>query len=257
MILFQIKKAFFDMWDNMLGVFLLNFGYVLIIGGGLYLPYLLSSNVILSYIGIAISIVAFNLYTGATSLIARDISDYKTLSFKDFFSYFKEIWKSALALSVITIVQVFILMVAFPFYFQMGGFLGVAAMAVIFWVSVVWWISSQYFFPIRARLDTSLKKIIKKCFMIFFDNTVFSLILGVGTIVVFIISGFTAFLLPGLTSILIWHQVGFKLRLLKYDYLEENPEADRKKIPWEALLIDEKDRVGHRTLRGMIFPWKE
>ena len=96
MILFQIKKAFFDMWDNMLGVFLLNFGYVLIIGGGLYLPYLLSSNVILSYIGIAISIVAFNLYTGATSLIARDISDYKTLSFKDFFSYFKEIWKSAL-----------------------------------------------------------------------------------------------------------------------------------------------------------------
>ena len=245
------------MWDNMMGVFLLNFGYVLIIGGGLYLPYLLSSNVILSYIGIAISIVAFNLYTGATSLIARDISDYKTLSFRDFFSYFKEIWKAALALSVITIVQVFILMVAFPFYFQMGGFLGVAAMAVIFWVSVVWWISSQFFFPIRARLDKSLKKIIKKCFMIFFDNTIFSLILGVGTIVVFIISGFTAFLLPGLTSVLIWHQVGFKLRLLKYDYLEENPEADRKKIPWEALLIDEKDRVGHRTLRGMIFPWKE
>ena len=257
MILFQIKKAFFDMWDNMLGVFLLNFGYVLIIGGGLYLPYLLSFNVALSYIGIALSIVVFNLYTGATSMIARDISDYKSLSFKDFFSYFKEVWKSALALSVITIVQVFILVVAFPFYFQMGGILGVAAMAVIFWVSVVWWISSQFFFPIRARLDTSLRKIIKKCFMIFFDNTIFSLVLGVGTIAVFILSGFTAFLLPGLTSILIWHQVGFKLRLLKYDYLEENPEADRKKIPWDALLIDEKDRVGHRTLRGMIFPWKE
>ena len=257
MILFQIKKAFFDMWDNMLGVFLLNFGYVLIVGGGLYLPYLLSFSAALSYIGVAIAIIVFNFYTGATSLVARDISDYKTLAFRDFFSYFKDIWKSSLALSAITIVQVFILMVAFPFYFQMGGILGVAAMAVIFWVSVVWWISSQYFFPIRARLDTSLKKIIKKCFMIFFDNTVFSLVLGFGTVATFIISGFTAFLLPGLTSILIWHQVGFKLRLLKYDYLEENPEADRKKIPWEALLIDEKDRVGHRTLRGMIFPWKE
>ncbi len=245
------------MWDNMLAVFMLNFGYVLIIGGALYLPYLLSFNTILSYMGIAIGIGAFNFYTGAASMIARDISDYTSLSFKMFFGYFKEIWKSALAISIITIVQAFILLIAFPFYFQMGGFVGIAAMSVIFWVSVVWWISSQYFFPIRARLDSDVKKILKKSFMIFFDNTIFSLVLAVGTIVIVAISGFTAFLLPGLTSALIWHQVGFKLRLMKYDYLEENPEADRKKIPWDALLIDDKDRVGHRTLRGMIFPWKE
>ena len=257
MILFQIKKAFFDMWDNMLAVFMLNFGYVLVVGGALYLPYLLSFNTILSYFGIAFGILAFNFYTGAASMIARDISDYTTLSFKMFFGYFKEVWKSSLAISVITIIQAFILLIAFPFYFQMGGFLGIAAMSVIFWVSVVWWISSQYFFPIRARLDKDIKKILKKSFMIFFDNTVFSLVLGVGTIATVVISGFTAFLLPGLTSVLIWHQVGFKLRLMKYDYLEENPEADRKKIPWDALLIDDKDRVGHRTLRGMIFPWKE
>ena len=245
------------MWDNMLAVFMLNFGYVLIVGGALYLPYLLSFSVAASYIGIAVGITAFNFYTGAVSVMAREISDYQTLSFKSFFTYFKEVWKSSLAISIITIIQAFVLVIAFPFYFQMGGILGVAAMSVIFWVSVIWWISSQYFFPIRTRLDTSIRKILKKCFMVFFDNTIFSIILGVGTVVTVIISGFTAFLLPGLTSVLIWHQVGFKLRLLKYDYLEENPEADRKKIPWDALLIDEKDRVGHRTLRGMIFPWKE
>lgn len=257
MILFQIKKAFFDMWDNMLAVFMLNFGYVLIVGAVLYLPYLLSFNTVLAYFGAALGIVVFNFYTGAASMVARDISDYGSLSFKAFFGYFKEVWKSSLAIGIITIIQAFILFIAFPFYIQMGGILGVAAMSVIFWVSVVWWISSQYYFPIRARLDTSIKKILKKCFMIFFDNTIYSLVLAIGTVAVVIISGFTAFLLPGLTSVLIWHQVGFKLRLMKYDYLEENPEADRKKIPWDALLIDEKDRVGHRTLRGMIFPWKE
>ncbi len=257
MILFQIKKAFFDMWDNMLAVFMLNFGFVLIVGGALYLPYLLSFSTVLSYIGIAIGITAFFLYTSAASMIARDISDYQSLTFKGFFAYFKEVWKSALVISGITIVQTFIIIIAFPFYFQMGGVLGVAAMSIIFWVSVVWWLSSQYYFPIRARLDTNFKKIIKKSFMIFFDNTIFSLILGIGTVATFIISGFTAFLLPGITAILIWHQVGLKLRLLKYDYIEENPDANRKKIPWDALLIDEKDRVGQRTLRGMIFPWKE
>ena len=45
--------------------------------------------------------------------------------------------------------------------------------------------------------------------------------------------------------------------MYKYDWLEANPEANRKKIPWDALLMDDKERVGKRTLRGMIFPWKE
>jgi hypothetical protein len=44
---------------------------------------------------------------------------------------------------------------------------------------------------------------------------------------------------------------------MKYDYLEENPRADRKHIPWETLLREERERVGKRTLKGMIFPWKE
>jgi len=56
---------------------------------------------------------------------------------------------------------------------------------------------------------------------------------------------------------MIWHQAALKLRLKKYDYLEENPEANRKQIPWDALLIDERNKVGPRTFKGMIFPWKD
>ena len=64
-------------------------------------------------------------------------------------------------------------------------------------------------------------------------------------------------MLPGISAVVLWISVGLKLRLYKYDYLEKNPEANRKKIPWDALLVADKDRVGKRTLRGMIFPWKE
>ena len=255
--LFLIKKTFFDMWDNMLTVFLLNIGFVLVVGGALYLPIVLNFSVFFSYFGVAIGIVLFFLYSGAASLVARNMVDYQTTGFREFVAYFKETWKQSLLLAGITIVQAFIILVAFPFYMSMGGILGVAAMSLIFWVSVIWWIASQYYYPIRARLDESLRKIVRKSFVVFFDNTVFSLVIAIGTIATFIVSGFTAFLLPGITTILIWHQAALKLRLLKYDYLEENPEADRKKIPWDALLIDERERVGHRTLRGMIFPWKE
>jgi uncharacterized membrane protein YesL len=254
---FLIKKAFFDMWDNMLSTILLNLGFVLMLAVVLYTPYLLSFSTPLSIFGLAVGIFLFNWYTGTASMIAADIADYKTPEFKSFPRYAKEIWKSSLALSIVTGIQVAVILIAFPFYASMGGILGLGALSLIFWITVIWQIAAQYFFPVRRRLDNETKKVFRKCFVLFFDNTLFSLALGIGTLIIFVVSSFTAFLLPGLTTVLIWQQAGLKLRLYKYDYLEEEPEAVRKKIPWGALLIEDKERVGPRTFRGMIFPWKE
>jgi len=44
---------------------------------------------------------------------------------------------------------------------------------------------------------------------------------------------------------------------MKYDWLEANPGADRRKIPWDALLIDEREKTGTRSLKNLIFPWKD
>jgi hypothetical protein len=71
------------------------------------------------------------------------------------------------------------------------------------------------------------------------------------------ISLFLAFLAPGPAGALLFLDEAFRLRLLKYDYLEANPDANRKQIPWDALLIDERERTGTRTLRNFIFPWKD
>ena len=50
---FLVKKAFFDMWDHMLTIFLLNIGFVLVLAGGLYLPTLLSFSTPISMAGFA------------------------------------------------------------------------------------------------------------------------------------------------------------------------------------------------------------
>ena len=65
------------------------------------------------------------------------------------------------------------------------------------------------------------------------------------------------FLVPGVATILLFYQVAFKLRLYKYDYLETHPNARPKDIPWADLLYTDRERVGPRSLRGMIFPWKD
>lgn len=254
---FLIKKWFFDFWDNMIRVVLINLGFVLMMGIVVYLPYLLRFSTVVSFIGGAIGVVIFTIYMGAASLMARDIADYDATGFKEFWGYVKEVWKSTLAFSAVTILELILFTVAFPFYLSMGGFLGLGAVAIIFWISIAWILASQYYFPIRARLDTNIKKIFKKSFIVFFDNTLFSIGLLICSVIILGISLFTAFLLPGITSILLWHQAAFKLRLKKYDYLEENPDVKRNQIPWDALLIEEKEKVGPRTLKGMIFPWKE
>jgi len=258
MLLFMIKKAFFDTWDNFLAVILINLGFIVVLTVPLLVPHALSqiSNV-LFFVALVIGVLMVFVYAGAASLLTRDISDYKTPEFKDILVYLKETWVSSLILGGIYILHVFVLSVALPVYSSMGNLLGLAALVFLFWASVIWLLSSQFFYPIMARLDRKIPKIIRKCFIVFFDNTYYALVSGVGALLIVVVSGFTAFLIPGLGGMLLWLNVGLKLRLLKYDYLEENPDANRKQIPWDALLIDEREKVGKRSLRGMIFPWKE
>lgn len=258
MLLFLVKKAFFDAWDNFLPLVLMNLGFVALLAFPLLVPFALSDLGPLVFFPLmAIGILMLFVYTGAVSLAARDIVNYTNPEFKRFFTYLRESWKSSLVLGGIFVGHIAVIMVAFPVYTAMENILGLAALIFLFWASVIWLVSSQFFFPIRAQLDTKVGKILKKCFIVFFDNTGFALFLALGSLVNLVVSALTAFLIPGIAGWMVWLQAGLKLRLLKYDYLEENPDANRRKIPWDALLIDEKDRVGSRSIRGMIFPWKD
>ena len=256
--MFMVKKAFFDMWDHFLGVVIMNLGFILLLTVPLLLPsVLVEFSVFAAMASQVVGGLLVFVYSGAVSMAARDIARYERPEFRQVWDYLKETWVSSLIVGLVWVAVVLIVVIGVPVYASMGNLLGLAAIVFLFWAILIWSLSSQFYFPIRAQLDDKVGKILKKCFVIFFDNTVFSIILGIGSIVVMAGSVFTALLLPGVTGLLIWHQVGLKLRLYKYDYLEENPEANRRDIPWDALLIDEKERVGKRTLRGMIFPWKE
>ncbi len=258
MLMFMVKKAFFDMWDHFLGVVLMNLGFIVLLTIPLLLPSVLVDLSVYAALASQVigGLLAF-IYAGTISMAARDIANYERPEFRKVVEYFRETWKSSLVHGLIWAAVVLIVVVGFPVYANMGNLLGLAAIIFLFWALVIWTLASQFYFPVRAQLDTKIGKIIRKSFIIFFDNTFFAIVTGIGSLLIIAGSVFTALLIPGIAGLLIWHQVGLKLRLLKYDYLEENPDANRRKIPWDALLIDERERVGKRTLRGMIFPWKE
>lgn len=253
---FLIKKAFFDMWDNLIRIVILNLGFILVLALIVYLPLLFRSSPPLFVAALAVGAAALFVYSGVVSSLTAQIADYDRPEFASFLPALRATWRSSLLFAAANILLAALLSVAFPVYASIKSLVGPLASSFLFWVLVFWLLALQYFFPIQARLDKKFPKIMKKTFLLLLDNPLFSVGLSIGALLITVASGFTALLLPGLATVFLWWNVALKLRLYKYDYLERNPQG-RKTVPWDALLAEDRERVGKRTLKGMIFPWKE
>jgi hypothetical protein len=256
MTLFLIKKTFFDMWDNLLSIFLLNVGFLLVLAGDFYVLSVIK-HPLLFLVAALFAFLVLCLYTGVVAMMTRDIANYHSIEIRNFWPYLKDTWKTSAVFALIILAQLIIFQFVIPWYLGRGNIVGLGVASILFWVNLTWWLAGQYYFPVRAQLDNNVKKVFRKCFVLFFDNTLFTIGLAIGAIIMAVLSSFVVFLLPGVATILLWHQIAVKLRMHKYEYLEANPHASRKRIPWNDLLQEERERVGHRSLRGMIFPWKE
>jgi len=267
---FLIKKTFFDLWDNMLRIVLLNLGFILSLAIPIVLPGFIPIPVLTIVMALAGLLWCF-VYLAAVALSVKAISDHKIFGFADFGENIKAGWQAGMVMGLVCFFFFAVVRYTIPFYLRMNSIVGLLLSAVIFWTLIVALISFQFFFAIRSRLDTKPLKIIKKCFIIFFDNPGFSIFSLLHTMLTLALSVFFALLLPGPAGILLFLDEGLRLRLMKYDWLEvvskgdaspeaANPPTDpprRQRIPWDIILIEEREKTGSRTLRNFIFPWKD
>jgi len=260
MIGFLIKKTFFDFWDNMLRMILVNLGFVASLAIPLFLPGKIPILPI-SFFVFVVGLAWCFTYLTAIALSVKAISDYGVFGFFDFLNNLKEGWKTGLTFGITVILLSAIAWIAIKSYLALHSLFGLFLAAVIFWSMATAVCSLQFFFAIRARLDTKLVKVFKKSFLIFFDNPGFAIYSLLHTIVILIISVFIALIVPGPAGILLFLDEALRLRLLKYDWLEANPDNSgskkRRKIPWDEILIDEREKTGTRSFKSFIFPWKD
>jgi uncharacterized membrane protein YesL len=255
---FVIKKWFFDLWDNFLPVVLVNLGFIAVVALPVSVPPALAQvSPVAGVLSLIVGVFLAFIYAGAAFAFAGSIADYESLSWSSFFAPLKQWFPASLALAAIAVAHIALLAVALPVYSAMDNFIGLFAIAALFWMSVIWWLAAQFYWPVRGRLNRRVGRVLKKSFLLTFDNVGFSTAIAAGGLVVTAISFFTALLIPGIVGLGLWYQTAVKLRLYKYDYLEEHPDASRRNIPWDALLFDDRERVGKRSLKGMIFPWKD
>jgi len=257
MIGFLIKKCFFDIWDNLFKIVLINLGFIASLSIPVFLPALLQA---IPALGIGVLIIGCLwccVYLSTAALTLKSISDYGNFGFFDFFGNLKAAWPAGLIIGGFLFIGYILCTVVIPFYFSMGTMIGLLLTAIVFWTLAAGILAFQFFFAVRCRLGTKLTSVIKKSFIIFFDNPMFCIFSLIHNLIIMIISALVAFLIPGPAGVLLFLDEALRLRLLKYDWLEANPEANRRKIPWDELLIDEREKTGSRSLRSFIFPWKD
>jgi hypothetical protein len=257
MIGFLIKKTFFDLWDNLFRVALVNLGFIVCMSAAVFIPPLLAAVPVLSWAALGICLLGCFVYLSAAASVIRRLSDYGSFGFADFFKSFKDTWPGGLAAGLLVFFTLALFSRVIPFYLAQGSLLGLFLAAVVFWTLVISILSLQFFFAVRSRLDAKPFKAMKKCFLLFFDNPGFCVFSFIHNLVILAVSALLAFLFPGPGGALLFWDEALRLRLLKYDWLEENPGANRRKIPWDALLIEDRERTGTRSLKSFIFPWKD
>lgn len=253
---FLIKKSFFDTWDNLLAFLLLNLGFILCLAVLLLLPSAAPEGSFYTALLLAVpGFLLIHIYTGAVSSLIFEISEYRSLKLSAIKESIKLTVKASLFFALLNTILLTIFFIAWSFYSSGASFTSMLGAGVIFWLALVWFLTGQQFFPVFIRMKGSLLKSLKKSILISLDNPVFSIFELLMSVLLFAVSVVTLLFLPGITGILILQHNALKLRLYKYDWLEENPEV--KKIPWDILLKEDKEKLGHRSLKGMIFPWKD
>ena len=137
MFAFLVKKTFFDMWDNMFRVLLMNLGFLAVLAILFLLVPLASAVIPLAVALAALGVAALAVYTGAVSRMCSDIADYKQPGFADFWTFLKDSAASSLLMALVLGVYAgVVFLVAMPFYASVKNLASLAAFALLFWVTV-------------------------------------------------------------------------------------------------------------------------
>jgi hypothetical protein len=260
MIGFFIKKAFYGIWDNLFKIVLLNLIFLLLTAIPFFLPSLVAKfydSQILNVIIIIVGILLCFIYLSAAAFSVKHISDYSTFAVRDLLKNFKEAWPAGIVMGLFAILLFFVFTYIIPFYLSFESAAGLVLAAIVFWAAIFALLSFQFYFTVYVRLGKNIVKSFKKCMLISLDNSGYSLFMLLHNLFVLGVSVIFAFLFPGPVGVLLYLDESVRLRLLKYDWLEENPGANRRKVPWDVLLIDEREKTGDRTFKNFIFPWKD
>ena len=266
MLAFFLKKNFCDGWDNLFLILISNLVTIALLAAlALFVQATAHIALLAVFVALVLSCGVLMSVVFAWGAVARKIADFNTPSLALFFRSLKESWRTGFLFGLLLGAFLLFVLVATRFYLGMafsGKTVGVFFTLLVLVFALVCVAAVQWFVPLYfLQEENTFGKCLKKSFIIFFDNAAFSFALLCYDVLLLVLSLFLFFLLPGIHGITLATTNALRLRLYKYDWLDEHPDflTDRDKraaVPWDDLLAADKETLGDRKLLSFIFPWK-
>ena len=258
MLKFLIKKSFFDAWDNILKLVVINLGFILLLfTAALPLSLTAGDNVLFILLSVLPGILLLHLYAGTVSPVIRAVSDFKPADLKLMKKGFLETWKMSLVIALVNSLVFTAVVVGIPFYMSFEGLLGQVAVVLLVWAGIMALMCGQFYFAVYTRFEGGPVEIMKKTLLITVENPFFAFFVLLFSVMLSAISVFTALIVPGISAVMLFQQNYIKMRIYKFQWLEKNSAEGGKKIPWKQILKEDDEMIGKRSFKGFIFPWKE
>jgi len=255
---FAIKKTFFDLWDNLFFAMAVNLLYTLAALGLTSLAYTVGGTGILAALTIwPMPLLATAILGGIATFWARDIAVSGTARFSDVLTRLGESWKVSLVFGAAWLVVGLGLYSGVGFYTQINPILGFVFGVIMVWILFFLGGLGMYLPGLNAQIEPKIGKLFRKSLLVFIANPLTSLVMVLVLAVSLVLTVFTFGFFPGIIGISLWFQVCFKFILAKLEWIEANPEADRKHVPWKVILQEDMERIGPRSLKSLLFPWKD
>lgn len=258
MIFFCVRRWFYALWDNLLAVFLLNLSaLVLLLAPASYLLLGPGLDPGLALAGLAACFLPLGPYAAAAHALAGVMERGEVPRPAALRGGARRIVADGLVLLAANAVVALATGFAVAWYSGREGTLPLAGYGIGTAALALWFLAGQWFPAERGIAGTSLPGAIKESFSFALENPGFTLGAAAGSALIISASAATILLFPGYAGLALWQRECHGLRAKKYAWLEANPERAGSPLPWREVLAEEIEALKGRTLRGLIFPWKE
>lgn len=251
---FFLKKSFYDAWDNMFTLVLLNAVFIATVAAGLWLSSL-AAHTALRLACLACTALAVSVWLSVSAFALSRAADFKPVRLGDIRDALAAGWLPGLKFGALLCVFLALAMVSLPFYANAPGFVGLFAAGLSFWLFLCLALVMQYMLPWMAANGGTLRGAAKGAFILFLDSPGFALGLALYGLVCVILSPLVGFLLPGPATAMMASCDAVRLRSFKLRWIAGSGQS--RAVPWKSLLADDVEALGTRGLKELIFPWKK
>lgn len=254
MIRFTFKKAFFDIWDNMVKVMLMNLPYAAVVILFYICIGMLQGNPVLSFAGLVLDVLLFSFYSLFVNVMTYRFTKYEKREvpvWTDMRQHLPHVFMHALVYALILFMGFY----GIPAYLSMNTVLSSAIGMLVVWLCLIALLSMQYYYPLCMYApDDGPVATFKRCLSFVMNNIGWSFVLALKNLVALAVSIVTGLVIPGPVGISVSRMTMTRCIIIVYEYLRDNPDSDRRSLVYEEVFFNENELIGDRDFVSMVFP---